>query len=118
MHILMFDQYRVKGCRNMCGLVLADPQYCQKVYKVSLHFQLNIFLQIFANYVTKLSILDLGTIYKRHRHFFLYFRYPLPHVRIFLLLFVGNFGQFLCPPPTTLPTSFIDGPLNRRKNRL
>ena len=45
MHILMFDQYRVKGCRNMCGLVLADPQYGQKVYKVSLHFQLNTFLQ-------------------------------------------------------------------------
>ena len=33
MHILMFDQYRVKGCRNMCGLVLADPHYGQKVLK-------------------------------------------------------------------------------------
>ena len=43
--------------------------------------------------------IQLGTIHKRRRQFFRIFDTPLPHVGSFLVLSVGNFDQFLIPPP-------------------
>ena len=40
-----------------------------------------------------------GPFHKQRQHFFWIFNTPLPHVGTFSLLFVGNFGQFLTPPP-------------------
>ena len=42
--------------------------------------------------------------------FFWIFDTPLPHIGSFLVLSVGNFDQILTPPPSQLPTSFMDGP--------
>ena len=52
---------------------------------------------------TRSKILQLGTIHKRRRQFFWIFETPLPHV--------GNFDQLLTS--SQLPTSFMDGPLQR-----
>ena len=43
--------------------------------------------------------MNKGTIHKRRRQFFRIFDTPLPHVGSFLVLSVGNFDQFLTPPP-------------------
>ena len=59
---------------------------------------------------SKLAKRRLGTIHKRRRQFFRIFDTPLPHVDSFLVLSISNFVQFLTPPPSQLPTSFMDAP--------
>ena len=58
----------------------------------------------------RVFIRHIGAIHKRRRQFFRIFDTPLPHVGSFLVLSVGNFDQFLTPPPSQLPTSFMDAP--------
>jgi hypothetical protein len=51
-----------------------------------------------------------GTLYKRRRHFFSFFDTPILHVGNILILSVGRFQGILTPPPSKLPTSFMDSP--------
>ena len=57
----------------------------------------------------------LGTIYKQRRQFFRIFAPPLPHVGIFLVLSVGNFDQFLTPPPLPIDDVFYGRPLGEKR---
>ena len=50
-------------------------------------------------FIKILNLFALGTIHKQRQQFFRIFDTPLPHVGSFLLLFVGNFDQFLTPSP-------------------
>ena len=52
----------------------------------------------------------LGAVHKRRLQFFRNFDTPSPISAVFLVLSVGNFDQFLTPPPSQLPTLFMDGP--------
>ena len=52
-----------------------------------------------------------GAVHKWRWQFFQIFDTPLPHVGSFLVLSIGNFDQFLTPPPYQLATLFMDGPL-------
>ena len=53
-----------------------------------------------------------GTIHKQRRQFFQIFETPLPHVDSFLVLSVGNFDQFLTPPPLPITDIVYGWPLS------
>ena len=59
--------------------------------------------------------IHLGTIHKRRRQFFRIFDTPLPHVGSFLVLSVGNFDQFLTPPPLPIANVVYGLPLSTDK---
>ena len=54
----------------------------------------------------------LYNIHKRRQLFFRIFDKPLPHVGSFLLLYVGNFDQFLTPPPLPIADVVYGRPLS------
>ena len=100
----MTDQEWVKLFHpNWAGLTVL---FRRQLPNCSHYHKIHTFALAFLTHI----ILAYWTVHKQRQHFFWIFDTPFPLVSSFLVLSISNYDQFLTPPPSQLPMSFMDGP--------